>query len=81
MVAETFDEVSRLFDASGRQPGLLFDTGHADAGGFDYTKLIKRYGGRIVHIHLKDARSDVMADGCSPCPATVASISFRSPAS
>ena len=62
MVAETFDEVSRLFDATGREVGLLLDTGHADAGGFDYPKLIGRFGDRIVHIHLKDVRGDVMAD-------------------
>ena len=60
MVAETFDEVSRLFDATGREVGLLLDTGHADAGGFDYPKLIGRFGDRIVHIHLKDVRGDVM---------------------
>ncbi len=62
MVAETFDEVSRLFDATGPEVGLLLDTGHADAGGFDYAKLIDRFGDRIVHIHLKDVRGDVMAD-------------------
>ncbi len=33
MVAETFDEVWRLFDATGRDVGLLLDTGHADADG------------------------------------------------
>jgi len=62
MVAETFDEVSRLFDATGGEVGLLLDTGHADGGGFDYAKLIDRFGDRIVHIHLKDVRGDVMAD-------------------
>jgi inosose dehydratase len=62
MVAETFDEVSRLFDAAGHEAGLLLDTGHADAGGFDYTMLIDRFGDRIVHIHLKDVRSEVIAD-------------------
>jgi len=62
MVAETFDEVSRLFDATDREAGLLLDTGHAEAGGFDYAKLIDRFGDRILHIHLKDVRGDVMAD-------------------
>src|SRR5271165_6562758 len=62
MVAETFDEVSRLFDATGPEAGLLLDTGHADAGGFDYVKLIDRFADRIVHIHLKDVRGGVMAD-------------------
>ena len=62
MVAETFDEVSRLFDATGRDAGLLLDTGHAHAGGFDYAKLIERFGDRIVHIHLKDVRDAVIAE-------------------
>jgi inosose dehydratase len=62
MVAETFDEVSRLFDAAGRDVGLLLDTGHAHAGGFDYAKLIERFGDRVVHIHLKDVREAVLDD-------------------
>ncbi len=62
MVAETFDEVSRLFDATGRDAGLLLDTGHAHAGGFDYANLIERFGDRIVHIHLKDVRDAVIAE-------------------
>lgn len=62
MVAETFDEVSRLIGATGREVGLLLDTGHADAGGYDYAKLIDRFGDRVVHIHLKDVRADVIAD-------------------
>lgn len=61
MVAETFDEISRLFDRTGPEAGLLLDTGHAVAGGFDYARLIERFGERIVHIHLKDVRGPQMA--------------------
>jgi inosose dehydratase len=61
MVAETFDEISRLFDRTGPEAGLLLDTGHAAAAGFDYTRLIERFGDRIVHIHLKDVRGPEMA--------------------
>lgn len=61
MVAETFDEISSLVDASGPELGLLLDTGHAVAAGFDYTRLIDRFGDRIVHIHLKDVRPDRLA--------------------
>lgn len=60
MVCETFDEVCRLFDRAGRRLGLLLDTGHAAAGGFDHARLIDRFGDRINHIHLKDMRADVM---------------------
>lgn len=59
MVAETFDEVSTLLDVTPSSVGLLLDTGHAYGGGFDYAKLIDRFGDRIVHIHLKDVRADV----------------------
>ena len=62
MVAETFDEVSTLLDQAGSDVGLLLDTGHAVGGGFDYARLIERFGNRIVHIHLKDVRSGVMAE-------------------
>jgi inosose dehydratase len=60
MVAETFDEISALFDQTGPAVGLLLDTGHAAAGRFDYRQLIERFGDRIMHIHLKDVRSEVM---------------------
>lgn len=60
MVAETFDEISDIFGSTGEQAGLLLDTGHAVAGGFDYTRLIERFGDRIVHIHLKDVRGPVL---------------------
>jgi inosose dehydratase len=56
MVAETFDEISALLDRAGPELGLLLDTGHAAAAGFDYARLIDRFGSRIVHIHLKDVR-------------------------
>lgn len=61
MVAETFDEIAGLFDRTGPAVGLLLDTGHAAAGGFDYARLIERFGDRVTHIHLKDVRTDVMA--------------------
>ena len=62
MVAETFEEVSAIFDSAGPEVGLLLDTGHAEAAGFDYARLIDRFGDRIVHIHLKDMRAPVMAE-------------------
>jgi inosose dehydratase len=61
MVAETFDEVSAIFDRAGPELGLLLDTGHAAAAGFDYGRLIDRFGDRIAHIHLKDVRPERLA--------------------
>lgn len=62
MVAETFDEIGAVMNAAGPSVGLLLDTGHAAAGGFDYARLIEEFGPRINHIHLKDVRADVLAD-------------------
>lgn len=59
MVAETWDEVSRLFD-SAPATGLLLDTGHAHAAGFDYMKMVERFGDRINHLHLKDVRANIL---------------------
>lgn len=60
MVAETFAEVQALMSLTGPQVGLLLDTGHAAGAGFDYEQLIEHFADRIVHIHLKDVRADVM---------------------
>jgi inosose dehydratase len=62
MVAETFDEISGILDRTQPAVGLLLDTGHAQAAGFDYARLIDRYGDRIAHIHIKDVRADIMAE-------------------
>ncbi len=61
MVAETLDEVRAVMDASGEEVGLLLDTGHAFAGGFEYSELIRLYSPRIKHVHLKDVRSNILA--------------------
>ncbi|MGR3661097.1 MAG: myo-inosose-2 dehydratase [Paracoccaceae bacterium] len=69
MVAETLEEVRAVMANTGHSVGLLLDTGHAEAGGFDYAHLITEFGSRITHIHLKDVRANVMklvrADGIS----------------
>ncbi len=44
------------------QVGLLFDTGHAWYGGAnDPVALLQRHVGRVVHVHCKDVRADVVA--------------------
>jgi inosose dehydratase len=61
-VVETLDEVRAAMDATGEAVGLLLDTGHAVAAGFDYARLIEAFGPRINHVHLKDVRGDVLAE-------------------
>lgn len=59
MVCETFDEVSRVIERA--RCGLLVDTGHAAAAGFDYAQLFERFGNLVTHIHLKDVRAERLA--------------------
>ena len=40
--------------------GLLLDTGHAYAAGADYAEILRKFGSRVVHIHLKDVRRDIL---------------------
>jgi len=60
MVAETLDEVRALMANTGQEVGLLLDTGHAYAAGYDYSILIDEFGPRINHIQLKDVRAEIM---------------------
>lgn len=62
MVAETLEETEAVMAATGPSVGLLLDTGHAAAAGFDYARLIARLGHRINHIHLKDVRREALAE-------------------
>lgn len=45
-----------------RHVGLLFDTGHAWFGGAgDPVALLRKHLARVVHVHCKDVRADVVA--------------------
>ena len=59
-IVETEADIDRLMMASGSSVGLTLDTGHATLAGDDPAELIHRYGDRIVHIHLKDVRPDIL---------------------
>lgn len=57
---QTFEEIDRLMEHT--DPNLvylLFDTGHLVFSGDDPVAVIKKYGHRIAHVHLKDIRRDV----------------------
>ena len=62
MIAETEDEIRAVMATTSESVGLLLDTGHAAAAGFDYASLIEDFGARINHIHLKDVRAHVLAE-------------------
>lgn len=57
---EDVDRLMALTDA--RQVFLLFDTGHAYHGGAaDPVALLTRHVARVIHVHCKDVRPDVIA--------------------
>jgi inosose dehydratase len=58
---ESPEDIARLMDSVGEPVGLLFDTGHATFGGGDPVALMKTYAARVVHVHCKDVRPEVMA--------------------
>jgi inosose dehydratase len=60
-VVETQAEIDRLMDATGPEVGLLLDTGHLTYAGGDPLAAAKKHAGRILHVHCKDIRQDVLA--------------------
>lgn len=59
-VVETGAEIDAFMAATGPATRLLFDTGHACFGGGDPAAIIARHMGRVVHIHAKNVRPDIM---------------------
>ncbi len=60
---ETADEVTRVLDHMDLSLlGLCLDTGHLRYGGADPAALVREYRNHIRHVHLKDARMQVIAD-------------------
>jgi inosose dehydratase len=51
-------EIDRLLELS--DVGVCLDTGHLLIGGGDPVKAVTNWGERINHVHLKDARKDVI---------------------
>ena len=53
--------------ARAQRVGLTIDTGHLLLGGADPTEMLRRFRGRVAHVHLKDVRLGVLrqaiADG------------------
>jgi inosose dehydratase len=59
-IVETDAEIDRLMASTGKAVGLLYDTGHCLFSGGDPAALVERHRDRIVHVHCKDARRDVL---------------------
>lgn len=53
-------EIERVLELT--DVGLLLDTGHLVLGGGDPGEALRDWGDRINHVHVKDVRSDVVAE-------------------
>ncbi len=53
-----FDKLMSLVDRE--LVGVLYDTGHATFAGEDAVEVLRKYIDRVVHIHFKDVRSEVL---------------------
>jgi inosose dehydratase len=60
MLVERAEEIDAFCQSTRDEVGLLLDTGHAYAAGADYAEIIRKFGSRVVHIHLKDVRRETL---------------------
>ncbi len=61
-VVQTEAEIDRMMANTDPELfSLLFDSGHLAYCGEDYMSVLKKYVGRIKHVHLKDIRPEVIA--------------------
>lgn len=62
-VVQNPDEVERMMENTDPEyVSLLFDTGHFIYCGADPLEMVKKYIGRIKHVHLKDIRPEVVKE-------------------
>lgn len=59
-IVETDAEVDRLMASTGPAVGLLYDCGHCVFSGGDPIAMLKRHVARVVHVHCKDVRKDLV---------------------
>jgi inosose dehydratase len=60
-LVESDGDVGLLMKHTGNAVGLLYDTGHSSFAGGDPLQLIKTHVKRVVHVHCKDPRADILA--------------------
>ena len=58
---ETERDLDLLMRHTGEAVHLLFDTGHIKFAGGDPLVTIEKFADRIIHVHAKDIRADVIA--------------------
>jgi inosose dehydratase len=60
-VVQSAQDIDDLMANTGDAVGLLLDTGHLTYAGDDPAQAAARHARRIVHVHCKDVRRDVLA--------------------
>ncbi|KAA5974389.1 MULTISPECIES: myo-inosose-2 dehydratase [unclassified Pantoea] len=60
MLVEQHHELEEFLIKTSDSVGLVLDSGHAFAAGVNLAQITENFGHRIVHIHLKDVRADVL---------------------
>jgi inosose dehydratase len=61
-IIEDQDDIDWLMEAAPPQVHLLYDTGHLYFGGGDVVGTLRRWSDRVLHVHFKDVRPDVIRD-------------------
>ncbi len=59
-IVQSDADIDRLMATTGNAAGLLFDTGHCLFAGGDPAALLRRHIARVVHVHCKDLRREVL---------------------
>ncbi|QFU07552.1 Inosose dehydratase [Rhodobacteraceae bacterium THAF1] len=60
-IVEDADDIDWLMEGAPEALQLLYDTGHLDMAGGDTMAVLRKWSGRIGHVHYKDVRADVVA--------------------
>jgi inosose dehydratase len=61
-LCEDQEDVNRLMEFTPPEVHLLFDTGHLWFGGADVIGTLRLWRDRVLHVHFKDVRPDVIRD-------------------
>ena len=61
-IIEDEEDVNWLMEAASKEVSLCFDTGHLLFGGADVMATLNRWADRVLHVHFKDIRPEVVKD-------------------